>query len=75
MPRPKCDEKPISTRMPPELKADIRQSALLGPDRTDGDVVREAIIRELKWNWVSRADWYTLRELDPTTLRKRCMTE
>jgi hypothetical protein len=74
MPRPKSDERPFSTRMPLELKADIASTAALMPGRSDGDFVKESIEFKLKLAWVIQADWYTIRQYDPRTLRLHCMT-
>ena len=74
MPRPKSDERPFSTRMPLELKADIRTTAALMPGRSDGDFVKDSVEFKLKLAWVVQADWYKLRRLDPRTLRLHCMT-
>lgn len=60
--------------MPLELKADITDTASLMPGRSDGDFVKDSIELKLKLQWVIQADWYMLRQLDPRTLRLRCMT-
>ena len=72
MPRPKCT-RVISDRLPIELIRDVEVAA--GRLGISGSEYRKQCIeRCLRLAWVFQADWYTLRELDPETLRKRCPT-
>jgi hypothetical protein len=69
MPRPKSAEKPISIRMPEELTADIVASAERASGKSLGDWIKDAAEFKLKLAWAIQADWYVLRQIDPTSLR------
>lgn len=69
MPRPKSAERPISIRMPEELTTDIVRAAALSPGKSLGDWIKDVSEFKLKLAWVIQADWYVLRQIDPTTLR------
>lgn len=71
--RPKSDDRPLSLRMPVELKQDLREAAER-LDRADSEFVKECLEFKLKLAWVMQADWYKLRRLDPRTLRVLRMT-
>lgn len=71
--RPKSDDRPLSLRMPVELKQDLREAAER-LDRGDSEFVKECLEFKLKLAWVMQADWYKLRRLDPRTLRLLRMT-
>lgn len=68
MPRPKCAEKTVSDRLPPELQQDVEEAAArmqVSPSQWR----KNALEFKLKLAWVIQADWYKLRRLDPWTLR------
>lgn len=71
--RPKSDDRPLSLRMPVELKQDLHEAAER-LDRADSEFVKECLEFKLKLAWVMQADWYKLRRLDPRTLRVLRMT-
>lgn len=73
MPRPKTADRPFSFRSTAELMSDVRAAAER-LDITDSKFINNALIMALKLPWVIQADWYTLRELEPCTLRPLRMT-
>ena len=68
MSAPKTAERPVSFRTTEEVLSDARMAA----DRMGislGKYINNALLMALKMPWVIQADWYSLRQLNPYTLR------